>query len=148
QKSIHRHKSERELYEMYYGQIVDAVNSGVFEGLVHLDYVRRSLPYPNGQPPEFAHDIFEQVAGEIARHNVVVEINTRGRVVPQVREVYPTKALFRYLYRANVDFTVGSDAHEVGRVGDGFNEARKLLQEAGVASLCYFKRYEVLRIDL
>lgn len=147
-RSVHREKSEEELYRLYFGQISEAVRSGQFDCLAHLDYLRRSLPHPPGNPPNFSREIYEETAAEITAMDIAVEINTRGLSLENIGEVYPTRPLLKCLARAGVRFTMGSDAHEENRVGEGLKEARMLLREEGQRALTYFKRHQVLELEL
>jgi len=136
--SRHWNKDAATLYWLYYQQVIAAAKTGLFQGLAHLDYIRRSLPHPPGQPPEFARDLFAEVAEEVAASGVVVEINTRGVTIAESAEFHPTRPFLKQLVLAGAPFTLGSDAHKVQRVGDGLKAARSLLRNEGVARLCYF----------
>lgn len=146
--SVHRHKSIEELYRLYFDQISAGAGSGLFDCLAHLDYVRRSLPHPPGEPPDFSQDIYEDIAQQIAARDVAVEINTRGLSREDIRETYPTRPLLKYLVRAKVRLTMGSDAHEDDRVGEGLKEARRSLREESQTVLTYFKGRRALELDI
>ncbi len=143
-KSIHRHRSEEELYRLYFDRLSEAVRTGLFDGIAHLDYYRRSLPHPTGEPPAFARDIFDEFCENSSRKRLPVEINTRGLRLENVREVHPSRTLLRSLVRAGTHFFLGSDAHEEGDVGAGIREATGMLSAAGLGSVIYFKRHQVL----
>ncbi|TKJ41575.1 hypothetical protein CEE37_03140 [candidate division LCP-89 bacterium B3_LCP] len=146
--SIHGKKTEKELYRLYYGKIIDAARCGLFDGFAHIDYLRRSLPHPPGEPPEYALEIYDEVAGEISRSNMTVEVNTRGFSIESMKEMYPTLPFVKKLVHAGVKFTTGSDAHEVGRVGDGLAKVRQLVAVNGIRATHYFKNREVLGLAL
>ena len=147
-KSVHRDKSHEDLYRLYYQQISEAAQCGLFDGLAHLDYIRRSLPHPPGEPPDFSRDVFEEIAQEIASNGLAVEVNTRGLLIPEMREVYPTRPLMKCLARAGVRFTIGSDAHDEYRIGEGYRSAKMLLMEEGQRDVLYFRRGEVFEVEI
>ena len=146
--SVHSKKTEEELYRLYYSQIAEAAKSGIFDGLAHIDYLRRSVPHPPSEPPDFSREIFAEISEIIAANKMVVEANTRGRVIPEMREVYPTRPLMKCLARAGVRFSMGSDAHEEARLGEGLKEARGILREENQEALTYFKRHQVWEVEL
>lgn len=136
--SIHRGKSPQELYRLYYNRVIEVTQCGLFHGLAHIDYIRRSLPHPPRNPPPFSLELFDEIAQEISRSGLTVEINTRGIRIEEMREIHPTKPLLTRLVRAGVRFTIGSDAHEENRIGDGMIEAKNILREMGRDSVFYF----------
>jgi histidinol-phosphatase (PHP family) len=148
ESSKHRHKSIEEAYQLYFDNIKKAVNTGLFDSLAHLDYYRRSLLHPPGAPPETCLEIFDDVAEFIAKKNVPVEINTRGRTVDTLQEFHPTRPLLVRLIRSGTNFCLGSDAHEEGRIGEGLREATIHLSRLGVTSLTYFKSHQKLHIPI
>ncbi len=127
--SRHRLKSPSDLYWLYYEQVIAAAESGVFHSLAHLDYLRRSLPHPPCQPPDFTQDLFAEVAEKISRTGTAVEVNSHGLRLASAQELHPTAALLRQLILAGVKFTLGSDAHEPERVGEGLQKAQNALRE-------------------
>jgi histidinol-phosphatase (PHP family) len=146
--SEHRNADPQTLYWLYYRQVKAAADTGMFQALSHVDYIRRSLPHPPDQPPEFAHDLFDEVAHEISSNGIAVEINTRGMFIPSSAEFHPTMPFLHHLIRAGVPFTLGSDAHEANRVGDALPQARGLLRDLGVENLFYFKKGGVLQVEI
>jgi len=147
-KSKHRNADPPTLYWLFYQQVMAAADTGLFQALSHIDYIRRSLPHPPGQPPEFAHDLFAEVANEISASGIAVEVNTRGMFIPSSAEFHPTAPLLQQLIRAGARFTLGSDAHEANRVGDALAQAHSLLRNLGVESLCYFRKWETLQAEI
>lgn len=145
--SKHRHKDLPSLYWLYYQQVIAAAKTGLFQGLAHIDYLRRSLPHPPGKPPDFTRDLFAEVAEEIAKCGVAVEVNTRGREIEASSEVHPTMPFLKQLVTAGAKFTLGSDAHDVSRVGDGLKEMRGMLRDEGVGRLVYFRGFETREIE-
>ncbi|RJP79649.1 MAG: histidinol-phosphatase HisJ family protein [Candidatus Zixiibacteriota bacterium] len=146
--STHRHKSPEGLYRLYYSQVLEAARSGLFSALAHLDYLRRTLPHSPGKPPEFAREMFPDLARDLADAGVAVEINTRGLEIVASPEPHPTLPLLRSLVRAGARFCLGSDAHGEERVGAGLREARNRLRDEGVGSLCYFKGFQRREMDI
>ncbi len=147
-QSIYKHKTEQELYRIYYGRITDAINSNIFDIIAHLDYIRRSLPHPPGKPPEFSNDIFLEVVEKIAAGNIAVEINSRGLEIEGMREIYPTSTLLNYLIRSGTRFTLGSDAHEESRIGSNLKKVRSQLRLRGQNSITYFKGHQPLEVEI
>ena len=147
-KSKHRNANPSTLYWLYYREVIAAADTGLFQALSHLDYIRRSLPHPPGQPPEFTHDLFVEVAQEISKREIAVEINTRGKSIPSSAEFHPTEPFLKQLVQAGAHFTLGSDAHEPSRVGDALPQARSLLRDLGVERLCYFRKGETVQVEI
>jgi len=140
ERSIHRDKSTEELHRLYYETLGEAIQTGLFDVIGHVDYIRRSLPHLPESPPEFALELFDKLAGIMARKQVAAEVNTRGWRIERMEEIHPTKPLLKALIRAGVDFTFGSDAHEGREIGSGINEAKRLLYLEGIKEVVYFRK--------
>ncbi|MCX6639794.1 MAG: histidinol-phosphatase [bacterium] len=146
--SKHRHKSQEQLYRLYYDQVAAAAESRLFDGIAHIDYLRRTLPHPVQTPPQFALDLFTELSERISRSHVVVEVNSRGLRVEAMQEIHPSRPFLKALVRAGVRFTTGSDAHKDIRIGEGLREARSILRQEGVTEICYIKRHQVLEVGV
>ncbi|TFG31410.1 histidinol-phosphatase HisJ family protein [Candidatus Thorarchaeota archaeon] len=133
--------SMEELGRKYYTLLIEAVESGLFDIVAHIDLYRRF-----GQ--EFYGDGIREVwklhisdlANAMRRFNVGFEINTsplrRGQEQPM-----PEAAIINELHDQGVSIvTVGSDAHQPQDVGADITTAFLLLKEAGFSNISVFER--------
>ncbi|ADI02343.1 histidinol-phosphatase [Syntrophothermus lipocalidus] len=135
-----------ELYERYFRLVAQAVRSGLFDVIGHLDLIKIW-----GHRPARKRDLeyVEPFLLQMKRSGVVVEINTAGLRKP-VNEMYPSPSLLKALFEADIPITFGSDAHEPGDVGRDLAKARELARQAGYRWCVGFdrrQRYEVTITD-
>jgi histidinol-phosphatase (PHP family) len=125
------------LYGLYFGLVVEAVESGLFDIIAHCDYVRIYNYMPKGSPEKH----YRNLAKTMSKHDVAFEINTNGRNRP-LGDFYPDRRFLHIFREENVPVCVNSDAHLPSRVGQHFDEAYGLLKEAGYKEMAVFRKRE------
>ena len=60
-------------------------------------------------------------------------------MLPEVGDSYPSRDVLEMLYEDGVPITIGSDCHQIERVGDGVERAMKLLYDIGFRELMIFR---------
>ncbi|MFP4057155.1 MAG: histidinol-phosphatase HisJ family protein [Candidatus Brocadiia bacterium] len=125
----------RELYATYFRLLCDAMGTGLFDIVGHVDLVKKFGHRPAGEPSQL-------IAGvcETARScDLAVEINTAGLDKP-VGEPYASAPFVRGCFQAGVPICFGSDAHAPGEVGRYFDQAVALARSAGYATYARFEQ--------
>ncbi|TYO95925.1 histidinol-phosphatase HisJ family protein [Desulfallas thermosapovorans] len=112
------------LYFRYFELVRLAARSGLFDVLAHPDLIKKFGFRPRGDLKE----IYDKTARAFARAGVCAEINTAGLRMP-VAEMYPAPGLLKAFRKYAVPLVTGSDAHEPGQVGYGFDIVLRLLEE-------------------
>ncbi|MCL6478703.1 MAG: histidinol-phosphatase HisJ family protein [Peptococcaceae bacterium] len=131
------------IYRDYFDLLCRAAASGLFDIIAHPDLVKKFGHRPGKVPTE----LYRQAAGAFARAGVCVEVNTAGLRYP-AGEIYPSLEFLRLCRVEGVPATTGSDAHDPDLVGAGFDQAEKLLLEAGYREVAIFRgrRRKMVRI--
>lgn len=130
---------ERASYEAYLGQALQAVRSGLFDVLGHLDIVKRYgvEHYGPFQPERYAEQI-DALLRACVETGTGIEVNTSGYRGPP-EEPFPSLAvLSRYRELGGELLTVGSDAHVVEDLGRDVPLALELAQCAGFEAIAAF----------
>jgi histidinol-phosphatase (PHP family) len=123
-----------DVYRAHIGQMEKLARSGLCHIVGHVD-----LPKKFGfRPSPEVMDDYRRLAGVIAEHGLVCEINTAGLRKP-VREMYPGPDLLKILRQAGVGVTLGSDSHKPDEVGADFSAAVELALAAGYRHLHKWK---------
>jgi histidinol-phosphatase (PHP family) len=120
-------RGEERVWHHYLELWIEAVSSEVpFDIMAHPD-----LPKKLGFKPTFdTRDFYAVMAASVARHDVMVEVNTSGLRKP-VGELYPAPELLKAFCDAGVSCTVGSDAHQPADVGRDLDKGYAALRAAG-----------------
>jgi histidinol-phosphatase (PHP family) len=126
-----------EIYESYFKKVNEALESGLFDILGHGDLVRIYNYKPSSDPGKFYHTL----AMKLQLHDVAIELNTNGKNRP-LGDFYPDKRFLKIFNDHAVPVCVNSDAHFPTRVGQYFDEAYKLLEEAGFKEMAVFTKRE------
>jgi histidinol-phosphatase (PHP family) len=115
----------------YFSAVADAVRSGRFDVLAHLDLVKIFGLRPD---PEHYDDAVDAIAGS----GVAVEVSTAGLRKP-VGQIYPAPELLARLAGRGVPITLASDAHLPSLVGEDFDRALDAAREAGCETVTVFE---------
>lgn len=129
-------RSFGEIVAPYFGEVLAAVRSGLFDALGHLDYVKK---YVAGHVPAAAFaaapEVYEPILRALVETGTGLEVNASGlRQAP--RETYPAPwvvARFRELGGRIV--TAGSDAHRAESFAYGLARAYRIAALAGFEEL-------------
>jgi len=136
-------KNIDKLFDDYFSLVYEAVSSELFDLIAHCDLIR-IFGHNYSSNPEF---FYQHLALLMAKHNTAFEINTNGRNRP-LGEFYPDVRFIHIFREANVPVCVNSDAHFPERVGQYFDEAYKILKDAGYTEMCIFNKRQRQMIQI
>jgi histidinol-phosphatase (PHP family) len=127
-----------EVYTRYFAAVRDAVNTGLYDVMTHLD-----LPKVFGRRASEAvlTREYAETADAIAAAGCAAEISTAGLRKP-VGELYPAPLLLAELKRRDIPITLASDAHVPQDVGRDYDAALRLAHDAGYRTVSAFRRRE------
>jgi histidinol-phosphatase (PHP family) len=141
--------TKEELGQRYYSLLIEAVNTGLFDIMSHLDLYRRfgQLYYGN-DVQDIWRPYLRNLTSVMKRHKVGFEINTsplrRGQDEPM-----PTRSIINALREGGITtVTVGSDAHSPTDVGAGIETALRILRELGFQCITKFELRNQVAFDL
>ncbi|MBO8127649.1 MAG: histidinol-phosphatase [Peptococcaceae bacterium] len=137
-------RSPAEVREDYFTTLREAVNTGFFDCIAHLDlYKRYGIKHYGSEILTVHRGVIEPILKEMARRNMGLEINTSS-LRRGVKEFHPSREIISLAVEAGVTiFTVGSDAHSPEDLGDHIDEALALLEEFGLCNHVFTKRRAV-----
>lgn len=140
----------------YFETVLAVAESGLFEVLGHLDYIRKYLFAPQAYRGDDYEEIVERILESAARSGLVLELNTAGWR-HATEEPYPGEKILKRFAELGgcvtgttgvtgvagvTGVTVGSDAHKDYEVGYGNGKARELLRGAGFGSVEVFRQHK------
>jgi histidinol-phosphatase (PHP family) len=139
-------QSPVELHRTYFGLLAQAAETRLFDCLAHPDLIKNETPHD--WDPTLVWDDIRRALDRIAAAGTAMELNTSG-VNKKVAEMNPFPAMLRAMRERGIPVVIGADAHEPGRVGDGFVEALALLEECGYREASFFleRRLQSVPID-
>jgi histidinol-phosphatase (PHP family) len=130
-------KNIDDIFRSYFELLFQAVGSGLFDIIGHCDLLRIYNHVPSFDPGY----LYRELARRMSRHDVAFEINTNGRNRP-LADFYPDRRFIRLFREENVAVCVNSDSHFPSRIGQYFDEAYRLLRDAGYTEMCVFRKRE------
>lgn len=130
-------------YRQYFKLVQQSAKSKLFDIIGHCDLAKKFSYYPS-----FPLDVlYDEAASVFKKADVVVEINTSGRLKP-CNEFYPSAQFLERLAYHRVPITLGSDAHVEQNVGQFFSDAIAELKALGFKEIARFtkRKREMVRI--
>jgi histidinol-phosphatase (PHP family) len=131
----YENKDTDEVYEKYFSRVNEAVESGLFDIIGHLDLPRIYNFKPSANPEPF----YRSLAAMMKIHDVAFEVNTNGRN-RLLGDFYPDRRFLKIFADEKIPVCVNSDSHFPIRIGQFFDEAYLLLKEAGFKEMAVFKK--------
>ncbi|WP_146520339.1 histidinol-phosphatase HisJ family protein [Stieleria varia] len=119
----------------YFRRLADAAETGLFDCISHPDLIKNQTAEawdPQRILPEICRTL-----DRIAKTGLAMELNTSG-VNKRIQEMNPFPAMLSEMLQRGIPVVIGADAHEPGRVGDGYLDAMDLLESVGYQELSFF----------
>ncbi len=144
-------RQERVAYGRYLESIYECISGYKdFDILGHFDYITRYSPYLNKtlSMSEYG-DFLDPILINLAQNGKALEINTntyrkRGGSTP-----FLDIAVIKHFRQVGGEYmTLGSDAHDSERVGDGLKSAAATLLDAGFEHFTYFAGRKAVRVKI
>jgi histidinol-phosphatase (PHP family) len=127
-----------EIVAPYFDEVRDAIRSGLFDTIGHLDFVKRYL-VPHVTPAELAAapELYEPLLAALIETGTALEVNTSGlRQAPS--ETYPAAPIVeRYALLGGTAVTSGSDSHRIGAFTAGLEAGYGVVAAAGLGQLAF-----------
>lgn len=99
----------------------------------HLSLVHKyQLRHPLKNPQQF-RPIIESILDLIATQKMELDLDAAGLFKPDCREIYPAPWIIREALRRQIPLVYGSDTHSLAGVGQGFDEACKIVADASLS---------------
>ncbi len=132
-----------EVQRIYFRLLAKTAETKLFDSISHPDLIK-NFTSEAWDPQRIMGEICSAL-DRIAVTGVAMELNTSG-VNKTISEMNPMPSMLREIATRDIPITLGSDAHEPGRVADGFETALDLLEQSGFSHVSYFcerKRTEI-----
>ncbi|MEK4234302.1 histidinol-phosphatase HisJ [Paenibacillus sp. FSL H7-0714] len=132
-------KDELEVYRLYYDAVKKSALSGLYDIIGHMDVIKRFGYGP--QTPEGKAEVRTlelETLKVIADSGIAMELNASGLTKP-CAEMFPAEHLLQEALKLGIPLTLGSDAHDPAKLGDGLQEARSMLWHTGFRELAVFE---------
>lgn len=122
-------------YQQYFRLVQLSAKSKLFDIIGHCDLAKKFAYYPSFNLDE----LYDQTAKIFKESDVVVEVNTSGKIKP-CEEFYPSAQFLERLAHYKVPVTLGSDAHVEQNVGQFFDVAISALKALGYKEIASFSQ--------
>jgi len=126
------------IVEPHFGEVRRAAESGLFDTLGHIDFVKRYLhPFVTPADLAAASELYDPILAALVDSGTALEVNTSGlRQSPG--ETYPAPSIVeRYRELGGRAVTAGSDAHRIDSFAFGLAAGYHLIRAAGFDAVAF-----------
>jgi histidinol-phosphatase (PHP family) len=133
----------------YYRQINQMIETQNPDIIGHLDKIKM-----HNRDRYFKEDetwykaLLAETLDLIAQKGTIVEVNTRGIYKKRSSTTYPGIEILKQLKTLGIPVIISSDAHNSQELNGAFDEAQKLLSEAGIKGTLFFNGKEWQQTNL
>jgi histidinol-phosphatase (PHP family) len=137
------------IVEPYFGEVLAAARSGLFDALGHLDFVKRYLhPHVTAADLAEAPELYEPILRSLVESGTALEVNTSG-LRQAAGETYPSASIMtRYRELGGERITVGSDAHRAHAFAWGLADGYAYALAAGFESMTFRRGGDPVAVPL
>ncbi len=140
-KQFFKGRTPEEAWRSYFEELVLLCEAGDFDVLAHLDLPKRHdrtfTPEPYAGP-------IRRALAHLVERGIGIEINCSGFRYP-VNEPLPGTVIVRWFRELGGEIlTIGTDAHKASHLGEDFEQAVAIAQEAGFETISRFHQRESL----
>jgi histidinol-phosphatase (PHP family) len=142
--------TQHQNYQRYFEGVLETVSYfNDYDVFGHLDYITRYGGYNQiDKSLKDYHAIIEGILKKIIQKNKGIEINTSG-LRNQLNVTHPNLDILKIYKRLGGSIiTIGSDAHQVQDLAKGYDEAIRLIKEAGFKQVAVYKKRKPIFIDI
>jgi histidinol-phosphatase (PHP family) len=124
------------LYDRHYDTVKQAIASGLFDFIAHLDNLKVF-----GFRPDEAKLLpkYREIASSLNAAGIGSEINTGLLYRYPVKEMCPSPSFLQALFEQNVPITLSSDAHFPDDIGMHLDDALNLAKSTGYREIAVYK---------
>ncbi|HHV72567.1 MAG TPA: histidinol-phosphatase [Clostridia bacterium] len=137
-------KSLAQLARDYFSILQEAVSTGFFDSIAHVDlYTRYGIRHYGPEIFTIHRSFVEPVFAEMAQRGMGLEINTSSRR-RGLKEFHPAREMLDLAVKSGIKiFTVGSDAHTLDELGGCLDEALAILKDYKLCNYVFIRRQAV-----
>ncbi|MDX1921231.1 MAG: histidinol-phosphatase HisJ family protein [Candidatus Caenarcaniphilales bacterium] len=136
-KSEFEKKDINQLYETYFLEIQKTAQSGLVDGLAHLDLIKIFGYRPNKD----ISSLFDETLNVIKKADLTIELSTAGWSKP-VQEIYPSEQIIQMVKEKNIPITTASDAHAPCNLAKDYAKLEELVKHYGFKEVAVFEKHK------
>ncbi len=133
----------------YYKQIKNIVNSGLFDSVGHLDYIKvynENQDLFSEDSDGYKKEVLD-VLGLIKKNKMALEINHGG--IRKCKAAFPSLWILKEAKKRNIPITLGIDAHHKEHLNNEImKELIQIAKQAGYDSVVRFKNRKIIKQTL
>jgi histidinol-phosphatase (PHP family) len=123
----------------FFEQNIEMIETQKPEILGHMDKIKmHNKERLFSIEDKWYRDLIDACLDSAKKHNVVVEINTRGLYKGRCEELFPSAHIAAKAHKMDIPLMLNSDAHHPDHLNGAYDMAIKKLKDAGIKSLVEF----------
>jgi histidinol-phosphatase (PHP family) len=149
QMSARRFGGTKEYIKEYYNQIKKLVESGLYDCVGHMDYIKVYNKNQDifSEDDQWYKEEIAKVLDLIKEKKMAIEVNAGG--IRKCKVPFPSPWIIKEAKKRDIPITIGLDAHwEAHYDNNAIKEITRMLKEAGYKSIVYFKKRKMMKMEI
>lgn len=140
---------EKYAYSKYFESMMKMVEWGKFSVVGHFDVFKKGgVKYYGPFKPEKYKDQIIPILELMKKKGIGIELNT-ACMFEKCNELFPHPDILKWCFETGVEhYTIGSDAHEIEKIGQNFKEALQIAKEVGIKEISTYIKRKPMKISL
>lgn len=133
----------------YYRQVQEMLVSQQPDIVGHFDKIKM-----HNQGRYFSEEaswyiaLVEETLEIIAKHNIIVEVNTRGLYKKRSNSLFPDGWILKRMHQQGIGVMVNSDAHHPSELSLGYKQGQEALMQAGYKEYTIYSRGNWIEVSI
>ena len=122
----------------FWEQTFEMIETQKFDIIAHLDKIK--MHNQNrffNEKEKWYIDLVDHAISLLYKHNVIVEINSRGIYKRRCSDFYPSDYILKEIAKKGIAVVISSDAHKSDELDLFYEEAKTKLKSFGIGELVY-----------
>lgn len=140
-EKVRKNYSADKFYELYWQEVLKAVEFGGFDCLGHMDFPKRYY-----DQVVYDETLMKEIFNKMNKNNIVMEINTSSLRKGLSTSLPDADLLKLYKNSGGINVTIGSDAHSVEDLGADNDYAKDLIAQIMLSEVVFIQ-HKLFRVD-
>lgn len=136
--SDYKQRGDDWMLNEYFNSLKQSIKSGLFNIIAHPELIKFYIDADE----KYYNDKLDEITDLLKEYELAIDVNTdymKGDYFNNIEKINPGILMLRMCKDKNIPLVLGSDAHQFNRIGNCFEEVKKIIKDIGIESLFYFQ---------
>lgn len=145
--SDYKQRGDDWMLNEYFNSLKQSIKSGLFNIIAHPELIKFYIDADE----KYYNDKLDEITDLLKEYELAIDVNTdymRGNDFHNIEKINPGVLMLRMCKDKNIPLVLGSDAHQFNRIGNCFEEVKKIIKDIGIENLYYFQSKRLIKYNI